>query len=120
MGNSKVEALGASEGLHLAHVTISDTVGTANWFPVPQTCLVADLRLPQVNGLAFSGISHSNAALFQAGCGVEFAGVSVSLSVGTTDWLIVPQTSQVAHWDWNLNTSSGIGDLNGSLSHAVH
>ena len=105
--------LGACEGLHLACITIGNSISTADWLPVHQTNLVAFLWGGD-GRCAFTVVSNSQIGLLQAGSAVQFAGVTVCLTISTTDWSVIKVASDVA--GHGLDALSGISDRDfGSL-----
>jgi len=59
MGNENVDVLCASEGVKLAFVAVCSSVGSADWSPVPQASLVADL-LGGNDGFCDAGSTESD------------------------------------------------------------
>jgi len=105
----------------LAFVAVCDTVSTADWSPVPQASLIADL-LGGNDGFGGAGSTESdlNSRFSQASSALELAFVTVGLSISAAHWLVVKVAGDVADWNSLLYCAlSSVGDCNGGLLQTV-
>lgn len=112
--DDQFQAFRASEGLHLAKISIGDTIAAANWVPVSQTSLIALYLFRDKGSTAWAIVSDSNVGSLQARKALELASVTICLPISTADWQVVQCAGNVAL----LSALASLGNSDSALTEA--